>query len=215
MYLIDQRNHGKSPHADVFNYQVMADDLLEFYREHKIDKASLIGHSMGAKTAITFSLQHRELVDKLVAVDMGIRKIGIQDEPLQTGLLGLDFEVLTSRAEVDRALEEYIPDWGTRQFIMQNLHWGEDKKLAWRMNVDGIIANIDEIASEVEVGDPYLGPTLYVKGSDSDYITSNDYPALLRAFPNSSIEEIPNAGHWIHVDNPTRFGEVVMKFLKS
>ena len=215
VYLVDQRNHGKSPHDDIFNYDVMAADMAQFFVDHDIESASIIGHSMGGKTAIQLALAYPSLVNKLVAVDMGIKEQPVQDAILQEGLLSLDFDSILTRKAADKAMEAYIPDWGTRQFILQNIHWTADKKLGWRMNVKAIIENIDEIGREIVVHDPYQGEALFVKGALSDYIVSQDIPSLMKAFPKAKIEEIPNAGHWVHADNPTYFGEVVMRFLEG
>jgi len=215
VYLVDQRNHGKSPHDAIFNYEVMAADAAQFIADHNIDSASIIGHSMGGKTAIQLALSYPLLVNKLVAVDMGIKEQPVQDATLQEGLLSLDFDTILTRKAADKAMEPYIPDWGTRQFILQNIHWVEDKKLGWRMNVKAIIENIDEIGREIVVRNPYQGEALFVKGAASNYIVSQDIPALLKAFPRAKVEEIPNAGHWVHADNPTHFGAVVMRFLEG
>lgn len=222
VFLVDQRNHGRSPHDDAHNYGIMADDLVQFFSDNRIKRASVLGHSMGAKTAITFALNYPEMVDKLVAVDMGIKEYAVQDEALQRGLLALDFDLIRSRADADEALAAYIPDLGTRQFIMQNLQWGEDlpagqagKSMTWRMNVQAIIDNIEEMGKSIDMDKPYQGETLFVKGSNSDHILPSDYSSILASFPKATIEEIPNSGHWVHVDNPEDFGEVVMRFLKS
>jgi len=215
VFLVDQRNHGRSPHDEVFNYSVMAKDLLDFMDQQHIKKASIIGHSMGAKAAITFALSHPERVNKLVAVDMGVKQYPVQDDDLQKGLLSLDFNAIQSRAEADKALAFYIPDIRTRAFIMQNLHWGPDRKMEWRMNVASIIDNIDKIGEAIEVQGAYAGAILFVKAAGSDYIVPDDYEGLLEIFPNGLIEEISGAGHWIHADNPADFGAAVIQFLKS
>ncbi len=215
VFLVDQRNHGRSPHDEVFNYSVMAGDLADFLDQQHIGKASIIGHSMGAKTAISFALAHPDKVNKLVAVDMGVKEYPVQDDDLQKGLTSLDFDAIQSRSEADATLASYIPDMRIRAFIMQNLHWGPDKKMKWRMNVASIIDNIDEIGTAVEVQEPYQGAILFVKAADSNYILPEDYACLMERFPNGSIEVISNAGHWIHADNPADFGEVVIRFLTS
>ena len=213
VFLIDQRNHGRSPHDDVFNYAVMAEDIFEFFEKHGIEKASIIGHSMGAKTAFTFALNHPLMVDKLIAADMGIKEYPVQDEAIQKALLSLDFDEVGSRAQAETVIEPYISDWKTRAFILQNLHWGKDKRLGWRMNVPAILSNIDGVGRAIQVKEPYLGDTLFVKGALSDYILASDYPSILESFPSASFFEISDAGHWIHADNPEQFGEVVLEFL--
>ena len=49
VHLIDLRNHGRSPHAKEFNYEVMCGDVLEYIEQHNIQKAILLGHSLGGK----------------------------------------------------------------------------------------------------------------------------------------------------------------------
>ena len=49
VYIIYQRNHGRSPHSENFNYEILAKDILDFCVEHKIEKTTIIGHSMVAK----------------------------------------------------------------------------------------------------------------------------------------------------------------------
>ena len=215
VFLVDQRNHGRSPHDDLISYALMAEDLFDFMTQQNIAKASIIGHSMGAKTAITFAVNYPNMVDKLIAVDMGIREYLVQDDALQEGLLSLDFDVIESRSDAEEVLKPFIQDNGTRSFIMQNLHWGPDKRMQWRMNVEAIVANIENIGAAVDVEEPYSGATLFLKGAESDYITSGDIGELMKKFPNASIEEISKASHWIHADNPQEFGQVVMRFLKS
>ena len=215
VFLVDQRNHGRSPHDDLISYALMAEDLFDFMTQQNIAKASIIGHSMGAKTAITFAVNYPKMVDKLIAVDMGIREYPVQDDALQEGLLSLDFDVIESRSDAEEVLKPFIQDNGTRSFIMQNLYWGPDKRMQWRMNVEAIVANIENIGAAVDIDEPYSGATLFLKGAESDYITSGDIGELMKKFPNASIEEIAHASHWIHADNPQEFGQVVMRFLKS
>ena len=70
VYLIDQRNHGLSPHSDAFNYQLMTADLLALIDREGIDQADLMGHSMGGKTVMNFATMHPDRVVQLVVVDI-------------------------------------------------------------------------------------------------------------------------------------------------
>ena len=71
VYLIDQRNHGQSPHDDEFSYPALAEDLKAFIEQHKIDNAVILGHSMGGKTAMQFALDNQDAFEKLIVVDIG------------------------------------------------------------------------------------------------------------------------------------------------
>ena len=58
VHLVDQRNHGRSFHSEKFDYNLMCEDLFNYIRHHNINNSILIGHSMGGKTAMNFSLIH-------------------------------------------------------------------------------------------------------------------------------------------------------------
>jgi esterase len=73
VFAVDLRNHGRSPHSEVFDYAAMAGDLLEIMETHRLPRAHLIGHSLGGKTAMHFALAHAALAEKLVIVDMAPR----------------------------------------------------------------------------------------------------------------------------------------------
>ena len=62
--VVDMRNHGRSPHDPVMNFQVMTEDILELMQDLQLEKVSLIGHSMGGKVAMQFALTHPAMVDK-------------------------------------------------------------------------------------------------------------------------------------------------------
>ncbi len=64
VYLIDQRNHGRSPHDDLHSYSAMADDLNEFLIQTGISSANILGHSMGGKTAMQFALTYPKEIKK-------------------------------------------------------------------------------------------------------------------------------------------------------
>ena len=73
VHLVDLRNHGESEWNDHMDYPSMANDLLEYLHKHKLtDKekpVSLVGHSMGGKTALTFACAFPELVHQVVSLD--------------------------------------------------------------------------------------------------------------------------------------------------
>ena len=81
VYLVDQRNHGRSPQSEEFNYQVLADDLFEFIYTHHLHDVNIIGHSMGGKTAMKFAQNNPQLVDKLIVAGRGVRSRGLVPPP--------------------------------------------------------------------------------------------------------------------------------------
>ena len=73
VHLIDQRNHGRSPHSEEFNYLVLAKDVKEYIDTHSLENCILLGHSMGGKTAMTAACLFPHVVEKLIVVDIAPR----------------------------------------------------------------------------------------------------------------------------------------------
>ena len=117
VYLVDQRNHGKSPHSDVVDYQAMADDLLALLDAQGIYQAHLLGHSMGGKTVMQFAGQHSERVDKLIVVDMAPKAYPPHHEEILTALTSLPLATLASRKDAAALLAgAYSGGWRSSVF---------------------------------------------------------------------------------------------------
>ena len=65
VFIVDQRNHGRSPHDPEMNYKIMAEDLQQFMEQQWIHKAFVLGHSMGGKTAMQFAIDYPEMVESV------------------------------------------------------------------------------------------------------------------------------------------------------
>jgi len=214
VYLVDQRNHGQSPHSEEFNYQVMADDLAEFIKDHDINNASIIGHSMGGKTAMKFALQHTDLWDKLVVVDISPKAYPVHHDTILEGLNSIDLENLKSRGDADKQLEKHISDFGTRQFLLKNLARTNEGGFKWKINLPVIEENIEIIGEGMEEKLVIEKDVLFVRGEKSDYIQDEDNILIVQHFPNSKVETIKGAGHWVHAEKPDELLKLLVSFLK-
>lgn len=215
VYLVDQRNHGQSPHSDEWNYQVMADDLDELIIDQNIENPVVLGHSMGGKTAMLYAVQKPTKLDKLIVADMAPKQYEPHHQSILNALNAVDFNKITSRKEAEDILSEYIKDFGTKQFLLKNLYWKdvENKKLAWRFNLDIISKKIETVGEAIPNNKASNNlPALFIKGSKSDYITKNDFENIKEIFPNAEIKTIENAGHWIHAEAPEEFYQMVVQF---
>jgi esterase len=214
VYILDQRNHGQSDHDNTWNYEVMADDLKAFFELHQIEKATLLGHSMGGKTAMLFALKYPHMLDKLIVADIAPKQYKPHHQHILETLQQINFNNINSRSQVEELLTKSISDFATRQFLLKNLYWKdlESKKLAWRFNLDVISKNIHQ----VNVGLPSDAfcetPTLFIRGSKSDYITDEDIAMISDIFTNVRLETIEDAGHWLHAEKPELFKELVLRF---
>jgi esterase len=211
---VDQRNHGKSFHSDVFNYSAMVEDLNNLFIELKIEKAHVLGHSMGGKTVMNFALAHPTKVLSMISADMAPREYSPHHQTIFNALQALDLSTITSRNEADEILSKQIDNLGVRLFLLKNLDRIEDG-FKWKMNLDVIVANYEEVIKEVEYSKPFLGNALFLGGENSDYIQSSDAMSIFEAFPNADIDYVSNAGHWLHAENPVEFSEKVLEWLNN
>lgn len=213
VHLVDQRNHGRSFHDDAFSYEVLAEDLKQYCDENNLSDIVLLGHSMGGKTAMLFSTLYPELVSKLIVADISPRFYPIHHDAILNGLTALDFDVIKSRGEADKALSDYVSDVGTRMFLLKNLYWIEKGKLALRINLKVLKNEVGEVGESLPSYAKFEKDTLFLRGDRSEYIGVGDERIILNHFPKSEIVTISNAGHWLHAENPKEFFETVVEFI--
>ncbi|MES2545463.1 MAG: alpha/beta fold hydrolase [Bacteroidota bacterium] len=214
VHMVDLRNHGRSFHSEVFNYDVMVNDILEYCEANNLEKIDIIGHSMGGKVAMLFANTYPEKVNKLIVADIGPKFYNQHHQDIFAGLNAVDFSKKPSRSEVDEILTKYIPDFGTRQFLLKSLYWQTPEQLAFRFNLAVFNVSKDQIGVALPEKAYFENPTLFIRGGNSKYILDSDFEAIKKHFPNSKIETIPNVGHWLHVENPKAFYEITISFLK-
>lgn len=214
VYALDLRNHGSSPHTDEFNYRLMASDVMQFMQEQQLNSASVLGHSMGGKTAMQFALSYPDMTDKLIVVDIAPRYYPPHHQTILKALNAVDLDTVNTRSEADKILAGYIDDLGTRQFLLKNLFWKGDK-LCWRFNLHSLNNHIESVGEEIEADTTADMPSLFIKGEKSNYIQQDDYQDILRLFPHASFATAPSAGHWVHADNPQWIFETVKNFLQN
>lgn len=213
VHLIDQRNHGRSPHSEVFSYTELAKDIREYIEHHNLKNVILIGHSMGGKTAMTAASLFPHLIDKLVVVDIAPKYYAPHHQEILKGLSAVDNASLSSRGEADEILAQYLPEQAVRMFLLKNLFWKEKKQLGLRMNLEVLTREIEELGQALPSDYSYSKPTLFIKGERSNYITSEDQGLIKKHFPAAEVVSIPGAGHWVHAENKEGFYEEVIKFL--
>ncbi|MFZ1704245.1 MAG: alpha/beta fold hydrolase [Saprospiraceae bacterium] len=216
VYLVDQRDHGRSSHTESFSYPLLSNDLLEFLESQWLHQTVLIGHSMGGKTALQFVIDNPGIVTKLIIVDIGIKKYPGGHEAIFDALMSIPLQNFNSRDEVFQQLLEKIPDAGTVHFLMKNLSRNKLNNLfEWKMNLPNLQKNYQNILSEIKVVEKVDTDVLFIRGQLSSYITDEDIPVLLKNFPNAKFATIPNAGHWVHADNLKDLEKEILSFLET
>ncbi|MGG6230201.1 alpha/beta fold hydrolase [Tenacibaculum sp. SDUM215027] len=214
VHLIDQRNHGRSFHADAFDYELLVGDLYNYIQYHNLEKVDLLGHSMGGKTAMLFATEYSELVNKLIVADISPRTYPPHHHEILAALNSVDFSVQTSRKLVDEKLAELIPEKGIRQFLAKNVYRKTKDELAFRFNLKSLTENNSEVGVALPSFTVFEGKTLFLRGANSGYISKEDEPLIQAHFPKAEVKTIANAGHWLHAENPKDFYKEAITFLK-
>jgi len=214
-HLVDQRNHGRSPHARDMSYPTLAADVLAYLDTHEIERAGLIGHSMGGKTAMTLALNAPERVRWLVVADIAPARSPSDHLPILDALRALPVDGLASRAAAEAALAPAIPDLGLRRFLLQNLVHAGAGGLRWRIDLDAIANALPDLNDFPSTAPDavYEGPTLFVRGERSDYVAAHHEPRIGALFPVASIVTVAGAGHWLHAEQPAAVTAAVQSFL--
>ena len=213
VHLVDQRNHGRSFHNEAFSYQLIVADLKKYCDYHKLNKIILLGHSMGGKSAMLFAVTYPELVGKLIVADIGPKFYPQHHQDILKALSLLNFQEIRTRSEAEEILSEYIMEAGIRQFLLKNLYWVQKGELGLRVNLKTLTEEVEEVGMALPEGTKFAKTTLFLKGSNSEYILETDEILIRTHFPMARIQSVSNAGHWIHVENPTDFYNYIMEFL--
>jgi esterase len=214
VFTIDQRNHGLSPHSAKWDYPSMADDLHEFIKRHELKDPIILGHSMGAKTAMFFEHQFPGISSKMIIADMSAREYEPHHQDVIEALNSVDFSKVKTRKEAEETLGKYLKDDGTKQFLLKNIYWKDESTLAWRFNLKAISENYDKIRTAV----PFFKsdvPALIIRGGRSTYVKETDIEEFRKRFSNVQISTIDGAGHWVHAEKPNEFFKAVLEFIKA
>jgi len=210
----DLRNHGRSFHHPVHDYNHMAEDIISLMNFLNIDKSHVIGHSMGGKLAMELALNYPERVSGLIVSD--IAPVAYDDRH-QEVFAALKSAPLGS-SDRDMIAEHLMNKLGNQKstvlFLMKSLMRDiVGQGFQWRFNLDSLFRQYSAISAGIVSDFSYQSSVLFIKGENSDYISAETYPSIASLFPNHEIEEIRRAGHWIHADQPELFFEVCMSFL--
>lgn len=216
--LVDLPNHGRSGWTERVSYAEAAEIVAAHLRAGFAADAPVhvVGHSMGGKVAMALALQHPDLVERLVVVDIApVESADMSEfEHLLSSLATLDLATLESRTDADRQLSELIPNPTVRGFLLQNLRSGDDG-WRWQANLDLLLRDLPAIGGFIDrdAVEPFDHPVLWVAGAKSPYITDEHGPGMRALFPRTRLLTVKGAGHWVHSEQPAAFSSALRVFL--
>ena len=215
VHLLDARNHGRSPHSQDHSYETMASDLLKYLDDHSIEKACLLGHSMGGKTVMLFAENHPERVAKLIVADISPKEYAPQHEPIFQALKSTNPAIANSREEVLSVLESKLgKDKVLIPFLMKNLRREKSGNYSWRFNIEALSNTLSGITKRIDLSINTI-PTLFIYGALSEYVSAKDLVKLEELYLQLENVCLENSGHWLHAEEPELFLETTSEFLNS
>lgn len=212
---LDLRNHGRSVHIEGMSYEAMAADVLALMDKLALDKAHILGHSMGGKVAMQLALNQPERVEKLIVADIAPVEYGHGHDDVLAALYAVhNAGGAASRKEADAMMAEHVSVLGVRQFLSTNLEKKENGQLGWRVGLDQINADYESVV-KAPSGNPFTKPALFIRGDLSHYVEDDYLPQVDALFPNNQLITMAGCGHWLHAEKPLDFLAHTRAFLDS
>lgn len=212
VFLLDMRNHGRSPHDPVFTLESMVEDVYEFITDLDLRKISLIGHSMGGMITMSFAFEYTHRVDRMAVIDIAPKPYPVMHDEILKYLQAIDLTRINRRHDAEVQLAEFIASRRVRQFLLKNLYRQEDGRYNWRLNLPVIAGNLTEIRKGIRNPRRISTPTLFIRGGASNYIEDADTALFTRLFEAYRVETIPAASHWVHSEAPDQLYELLSGF---
>ncbi len=213
---VDLRNHGRSFHRPDMGYTHMADDVCRLLDALKIKQAVMLGHSMGGKCAMQMALDHSERVQGLIVGDIAPVTYPVRHDNVLNAISSYCPDQMVSRTLVDQQLATFIEMPAVRQLLMKSMVINDRGEYIWRLNAQALVANYDGIRAMPDNGEKvYSGPTLFIKGEQSDYLLPEHQLQIQTHFPKAAVRVIKGAGHWLHAEKPELFSGIVIRFLEQ
>lgn len=203
---VDARNHGRSPHTPAMDYRLMAADLSALLAKLELRDVTLLGHSMGGKTAMTLALTDPALLARVIVVDISPVPSEDQHTPMIDAMLALPPERLRRRSEVETLLRTAVPEDDVRLFLLQSLLPAEHGG-SWRFNLTALKSGMPALIGPLPVPPAarFEGPFRAIRGENSSRVNAEALDLIQHHFPAASLHTVANAGHWPHAEAPGDF----------
>ncbi len=211
---VDMRNHGDSPRFPVQGYPEMAADLAEVIESLGPQPGDLLGHSMGGKAAMQLALTRPDLIRRLVVADIAPVAYAHDQSRHARAMAGLDLTRIRTRAEADAALAAGVDDPALRAFFLQSLDL-RHHPARWKLNLGVLEAEMPKIVGWPGTEGRFPNPALFLTGASSPYVRPEHRETIRALFPKARFAKIPQAGHWLHAEQPRAFEETVRVFLEA
>jgi len=212
----DLRNHGQSPHSDLFSMDHLVNDILELLKKVNSLNPIVLGHSMGGRIAAKLAFYHPEVISKLIIADINLDKIKLRPEHNSLFLLmkSSHLSQFKNIGEIDNFLSIYVKSKRIKMFILKNIRKNDNGEFDWKLNFPVLMDSFDSLMPKTHDDEIFTKPSLVIRGGKSDYVNDEHYRFMKKHLTNVELKTIDGASHWLHADSPSEFVKIIKTFLQ-
>lgn len=210
---LDQRGRGDSDWAKDGDYSTSAyvSDLLGFCEALKLNRFTLVGHSMGGRNSMAFAGRHPDVLEKLVIVDVGptLDSRGSQRISQEIREVPEEFDSFEAVVQYMARQNRFASDAVLRRRLQYATRELPNGKIGWRYDIAILEQRRQGTVPPAEDLWPLLPnitcPTLIVRGKETDILSPEVARKMTETIPNVRLVEVERAGHMVFEDKPDDF----------
>lgn len=208
IYAIDLRGHGASDAPNCcYGLDSLAHDVVAFMDAKEIEKADIVGHSLGSMTAAIVAATAPERVNKLVLVSSAVHP--------PKGVSNWLWDNISSQTYPIDPDSQFMLDWYTNPTPVDQDFIGRERRESasrpewvWRGVMVALnMTDWSEMAARIKA------PTMILWGDQDGFFDSSAQAELRAALPNAEYRTFEGFGHNMFWEQPEKFGETVTQFL--
>lgn len=161
---------------------------------------------------MALALLHPQTVRRLIVADIAPVSYDHTQMMYIDAMRAVDLGRIAKRSDADAQLAAHVDEPGVRAFLLQSLDVAQKR---WLLNLDVLAAEMEKIIGWPELSGSFDGPTLFLSGTESNYVQPKHRDRIMGYFPKARFAKIPGAGHWLHAEKPREFEASVRAFLDA
>ena len=215
----DQRGHGLTdapPGAQRYSASLLSRDLVGVLDALKIERAALVGFSLGGGPALALAATKPDRVSHLVLADVGAGA----DEPIKLEAIARRWGDLIGRGNIDELVCDMLRSELFKVYARRSLRRRNHMAALIRATpIDGLRFTLAQVLAKRKSLFRLNGllksiqvPTLVVVGQ-LDYMCSKAARLMAQTIPDATLKIIGDSGHMAPLEQPAAFNAALLEFL--